>query len=595
MPIYAAEWSTDDFMIIWSREELYELCKSWSNVIEKRDTVYRDTVANKELDMHRPWIDNHWFVKDGKTYKRINDVFDCWMESASMPYAQLHYPFENKEKFDNNFPWDFVVEYTGQIRAWFYVMHVIGVALFDKAPFKHVLTTWVLAGNDWRKMSKSYGNFVDPQEVIPQFGGEAIRMILANSPVSYGWDTALKDEYFLDMTKRFMLPVWNSFSFLTTYANLDNRTPSPELVAAIKADDWSKVTNDSTNILDRWIITLCKKLLDDVSKWLEEYSLVDASWSLISFVDNLTNWYIRRSRRRFWKSEHDGDKNSAYQTLYIVMILFCKAAAPFVPFIADYIYKTLVDGMDTSTDHSIHLTNWPDLSHIALDQSLLDSVSITQAIVSWGLSARAQQNVRVRQPLSTLTIDRQLSDEAINDIKDELNIKNVVTDPSIATLVTQIIKVNAKLVGAKLGGRVQEIIKKWKEGQFVLQADGTAQIDDVLLQANEFEINYLTWDRTDIFVTDGIVYSIDMTITPELEIEWLARDLIRSIQEQRKEAWYELSDRIKISLSWADNIIAAHREMIQDETLSTITELVDWDLTKEYEIGWNTITVMVLR
>jgi isoleucyl-tRNA synthetase len=278
-------------------------------------------------DLHRPYIDDITWQENGLTYTRLPEVLDVWMDSASMPYAQMHYPFENKTPMENSFPADFIVEYIGQVRAWFYVMHVVGVALFDQRAFTNVITTGIVMGNDGRKMSKTFGNYPDPKATIEKYGADAIRFYMANSPLLNGGNMDFKEEGIVEVIKKVILPMWNTYSFFTTYANIDNFVPTGK--------------SERNNPLDVWMISETNKLVADVTAGMEAYEITDATRPIVKFMDNLTNWYIRRSRKRFWKSENDGDKLEAYETLYEVLITLSQVVAPFMPFITEEMYKNL--------------------------------------------------------------------------------------------------------------------------------------------------------------------------------------------------------------------------------------------------------------
>ena len=293
----------------------------------KSEYVFSETT--KLLNLHRPYID---VVKlksptTGNILTRIPEVLDVWMDSGSMPYAQMHYPFEKQAEMVASYPADFIVEYIGQVRAWFYVMHVVGVALFDKRSFSNVITTGIVNGNDGRKMSKSYGNYPDPRKTIETYGADAIRFYMANSPLLTGGNMDFKEEGIVEVIKKVILPLWNTYSFFTTYANIDNFVPTG--------------IYSRENPLDTWILSETHKLIDDVVNGMEKYEVTEATRPIVKFMDNLTNWYIRRSRKRFWKSENDGDKMQAYETLYEVLVTLCKVMAPFTPFITEHIYKNL--------------------------------------------------------------------------------------------------------------------------------------------------------------------------------------------------------------------------------------------------------------
>jgi len=628
--------SWNDLIVIWSREELFELSKNGSNNIEKREIdgkiIYRNTTRNAELDLHRPFIDDVWFEKNGIRYERISEVLDCWMESASMPYAQVHYPFENKEKFDNSFPADYVVEYTGQIRAWFYVMHVLWVALFDKPAFKNVICHGVIAGNDGRKMSKSLGNFPDPKPTFAQYGGDAVRMSILTTPLFNGWDMAFSEDLILEALKQNILPLWNAFSFFVTYANIDGWSPNAS------HPDWKEGTSQwkkpystildsslrsewqasSENRLDTWILWELAIVTNTIDTDLSGYDITHASRQIASFLENLTNWYIRRSRRRFWKSDSDEDKQSAYQTLYTVLTQFCVIAAPFMPIVTEYIWRTLTnrtsfwDATEESSQlqqslNSVHLQDYPnDWGHI-IDTSLQTDMNLTQTIVRMWLASRSKKNIRVRQPLSTLILGVYLDQYYLDIIAEELNIKQVICDLSLNNHVTKICKPDGKIIGQLFWWATKEIFALAKSGEFVEAEDGSIAVGEWLLPAGSYEISYIrnhndedsTQDGTSIEVDNGIVMKIDRTITPTLEREWYARDLIRAIQDARKEADYDIADRISLKLeggSFAEEIINHHGATIQEETLSTISYHLDQvDITKSVELGDNTIALSLKK
>lgn len=587
MPIYVSE-DGKDMIIIGSREELYELSKEGSKNIEKRDadgkTLYRNITRDTELDMHRPYIDDVWLVKGGKKYTRISEVLDCRVESGSMPYAQLHYPFENKEKFEGQFPADYVVEYTGQIRAWFYVMHVISVALFDKPAFRHVNCYGVIGGNDGRKMSKSYGNYPDPKDSFEQYGGDALRMSLLTSPLFNGGDTAIAEESFAEALRAYILPLRNSFSFFVSYANID------------KWDDRNKPYDISTKThpLDRFLYAKVQELITTVDEGMQSYDLMRSSRALGSFLDDLTNWYIRRSRRRFRKEEADVDKTDAYETLYYALVNFCQVSAPFMPFISEYIYQILTG------KESVHLTNRPTADVEHSDQSLLSQTKQAQQIISIVLAARSRKNIRVRQPLQSITIGVDVADYFREIIADECNVKEVHSDTSINSLVTKICKPDGKYVGETFGSKTKEIFAAAKSGDFTENADGSITVAGENLPAGSFEISYVKTDPTqDIDVDNGIVVKADWTITSELELEGYARDLVRYVQDARKEADYHLADRIELMLTSgkiATELREKFAEYIQNETLSTFVDVIDSpDISKDVSLADEPITFALKR
>ncbi|AKH33034.1 Isoleucine--tRNA ligase [candidate division SR1 bacterium Aalborg_AAW-1] len=597
MPIYRSE-DGKDLIAIGSREELYQLQLNGSNTLIKKEengtTIYRNTTRDAELDMHVPYIDDVWFEKDGKKYTRTPEVLDSWMESASMPYAQVHYPFENKEKFEASFPADYIVEYTGQIRAWFYVMHVLGVALFDKPAFTNVVCHGVIAGNDGRKMSKSLGNFPDPKPTFEQYGGDAVRMSILTTPLFNGGDMSFSEELILEALKQNILPLWNAFGFFVTYANIDNWSVSNSKEAIYQAQS-------SDNRLDQWILGELQTFIITIDEDLANYDLTHSSRQINKFLENLTNWYIRRSRRRFRKSDSDSDKSFAYATLYTVLTQFCVVASPFMPIISEYIWRTLTNSTlspDHSELNSVHLQDFPSLE-LSANKELSDQMNAAQDIVRMGLAARGKKNIRVRQPLSNLILGISLDQYYLDIIAEELNMKSVHSDPSLNTHVTKICKPDGKVIGQLFGGATKDIFALAKSGQFVEGSDGTVVVGEWLLPAGSYEISYIKTDESeDIEVDNGIVMKIDWIITPELKREGYARDLIRSIQDARKEINYDIADRIQLEITglYAEELINHHGATIQEETLSTIIYGgADYDITKDLTLGDHTITLCLKK
>ncbi|MBR3131501.1 isoleucine--tRNA ligase [Candidatus Saccharibacteria bacterium] len=375
-------------------------------------------LSGKELeDYHRPWVDEVEFDIDGEHFKRVDKVLDCWFESGSMPFAQMHYPFENKDKFENNYPADFIVEYVGQIRAWFYYVHVVNTALFGKNAYKNVIVTGTLAGNDGRKMSKSLGNFTDPNELMDKFSADSLRFLLLSSPVAAGEDFALLDKDVSDVARKLSM-VWNVYDFFTTYAEVDGFDSEKH---------WEP--KDSSielleNPLDRWIISRLHELKSEIITGMEVYNIPKALAGVLPFLDDLSNWFVRRSRRRFWKSEDDTDKNEAYWTLYTVLVEFAIMMAPFTPFLSEELYQKM-----TGAGSSVHLLDYP--SDITTDKTALELMNRTREIITDGLMMRMQKSdtetqVKIRQPLSVFTYGGNKLPEFYEQIiKDELNVKTI--------------------------------------------------------------------------------------------------------------------------------------------------------------------------
>ena len=365
-------------------------------------------------DYHRPWVDDIKFTIDGIDYTRIDKVMDSWFEAASMPFAQFHYPFANKQKFEDNFPGDFIVEYISQVRAWFYYMHAMSVALFGENSFKNVIVTGTLAGNDGRKMSKSYGNYTNPNELMDKFSADSLRFLLLQSPVLNGEDFALHDKDVGDVARKLTM-IWNMYDFFTMYAEVDNWEFKGDL---------SDPSSTCDNPLDQWIISRIHQLTLDVEKHMDSYDIPNATKPILPFIEDASNWYVRRSRRRFWKSGDDQDKNNAYQTLHYVLVQLAQVIAPFVPFMAEELYKKLTGG------ESVHLLDWPKVGHI--NELVVNDMETVRDYVNQGLSIRAKARLKVRQPLASVTVPRLGEFVDFKDILiDELNVKQVIVGPKL--------------------------------------------------------------------------------------------------------------------------------------------------------------------
>ena len=359
-------------------------------------------------DYHRPWVDEITFEIDGEKYTRIDKVLDCWFESGSMPFAQFHYPFENKEKFEKNFPGDFIVEYIGQVRAWFYYVHAVNTALFGKNAFKNVITTGVVAGNDGRKMSKSLGNYTDPNELMDQYSADSLRFLLLTSPLLNGEDFALHDKDVSDVARKLSM-IWNMYDFFTMYASVDGWEFNGEL------KDPSK---DLENPLDKWIVSRVHELRNEITENMDVYNIPRALEGVLSFLDDASNWFVRRSRRRFWKSENGADKLQAYQTLHYVLSYLALILAPFVPFLAEELWNKMVN------DGSVHLKDWPEAGEI--DEDLIAKMAEVRGYVNEALALRAKNGMKIRQPLASVKVPKNADTFDFTPIlMEELNVKAV--------------------------------------------------------------------------------------------------------------------------------------------------------------------------
>jgi isoleucyl-tRNA synthetase len=406
-------WATA--MPVWKGD------KGSIKVVGSYDELYE--LSGKRLeDYHRPWVDAIEFDIDGEHFTRIEKVLDCWFESGSMPFAQLHYPFENKEKFERNYPADFIVEYVGQVRAWFYYVHAVNTALAEigafgekarsgaKNAYKNVITTGTLAGNDGRKMSKSLGNYTDPNILMDQYSADALRFLLLSSPVLSGEDFALLDKDVSDVSRKLAM-LWNVYDFFTTYAEIEE----------VDSDGLKLGTK---NPLDAWIVSRAYQLRDAINEGMEEYNIPKALEDVLPFIDDLSNWFVRRSRRRFSKNEDEQDKMAAFATLYYILIYMAKLLAPFTPFLSEELYQKM-----TGASESVHLLDWPEAG--VIDTEVLDQMSRTRQIITDALALRMQKTdtedqIKVRQPLSKLVYTGdKLPDFYEQIIMDEVNVKKV--------------------------------------------------------------------------------------------------------------------------------------------------------------------------
>ena len=394
-------------------------------------------------DYHRPWVDDITFEIDGETYTRTDKVMDSWFEAGSMPFAQFHYPFENKEKFEANFPGDFIVEYIGQVRAWFYYMHAMSVALFGENSFKNVIVTGNVAGNDGRKMSKSYGNYTDPNELMDKFSADSLRFLLLSSPLLSGEDFALQDKEVGDVARKLSM-IWNMYDFFTMYAEVDGWEYDGELHDPLET---------AKNPLDIWIISRMHQLVAEVEKHMDGYNLPDAMSPILPFLDDASNWFVRRSRRRFWRSsigaegsEDDGDKNDAYRTLHYVLVRIAYVLAPFTPFLAEELYHNL-----TGDKESIHLKDWLPAGRV--NELVMNDMETVRDYVNQGLSLRARAGLKVRQPLASMTVPslgEHVDFEPI--LRDEMNVRSVKTGNEV--------KIDEKITPElKREGLMREVIR----------------------------------------------------------------------------------------------------------------------------------------
>ncbi len=509
-------------------------------------------------DLHRPMVDdlvrpNPDDPSGTAMMRRVPEVLDCWFESGSMPFAQVHYPFENADWFEHHYPGDFIVEYIGQTRGWFYTLHVLATALFDRPAFSTCVSHGIVLGDDGQKMSKSLNNYPDPVEMFDRHGADAMRWHLLSSPILRGSDGMVTEAGMRETVRHVLLPLWNSWYFLTLYANAGDRSGT--------------VRTDSTNVLDQYVLAKTRDLVADMTVSMDAYDLFGACQQVRDFLDVLTNWYVRRSRARFW----DGDAD-AVDTLHTVLSIFTRLTAPLLPFISESIHL----GLHGEDEDSVHLDDWPTVDELPADEDLVETMDLARDVCSSTLSVRKAHQRRVRLPLASLTIASPHAERlaAFQDlIADEVNVKSV----DLTSDVTSVAREELRLVPAKLGPRlgkdVQQVIKAHKAGDWSVDGD-TVIVGGVELEPGEYTLEQVAGDdqaSTGLSAHAGVV-ALDIEVTDELEAEGRARDLIRLVQQARRDAELHVSDRIELRVVATDDWIRsleAFSELVAAETLAT--------------------------
>ena len=414
----APDWNLSRDRFFATAMPVWKGDKGSVKVVGSYDELYELSGTRLE-DYHRPWVDEIEFEIDGEHFKRIDKVLDCWFESGSMPFAQLHYPFENREKFEKNYPADFIVEYVGQVRAWFYYVHVVNTALFSDIAYKNVITTGTLAGNDGRKMSKSLGNYTDPNLLMDQYSADSLRFLMLSSPVLAGEDFSLIDKDVSDVARKLSM-IWNVYDFFTMYAEVDGFD-----------SEQAMAVSEFVNPLDIWLVSRVHQVRNQITEGMEAYNIPAALSSVLEFIDDMSNWFVRRSRRRFWKSEDDQDKLEAYSALYYVLIYLAKIMAPFTPFLAEELYQKMTGAgvVNSEIPESVHLLDWPEAG--VIDEAVLTQMAKTREIITAGLAERMKKTesevqIKVRQPLAKLIYAGEKLDDFYEQIiMEEVNVKSV--------------------------------------------------------------------------------------------------------------------------------------------------------------------------
>ncbi|MFM6966257.1 MAG: isoleucine--tRNA ligase [Rhodoluna sp.] len=555
------------------------------DVYGSMDDLERD-FGVRPSDFHRPVIDeltrpNPDDPTGKSTMRRVPEVLDCWFESGSMPFAQAHYPFENREWFETHSPGDFIVEYVGQTRGWFYTLHVLSTALFDRPAFKSAVSHGIILGNDGQKMSKSLRNYPDVNEVFDRDGADAMRWFLLSSPILRGGNLVVTEQGIREGVRQFLLPLWNTWYFFSLYANASGYE--------------AKRSFASTDVLDRYLLSKTRDLIDEVEGHFNKFDSYSAAATLRDFADVLTNWYVRRSRDRFW----DGSAE-AFDTLYTVLEILCRVAAPLLPMVSEEIWKGLTGG------RSVHLESWPDSAELPRDSALVSAMDQVRTVSSVASSLRKANSLRVRLPLAKLTVvtANASSLDAFRDIlAEELNVKSVdlvelSLDSTTEFGVIKRLTVNSRAAGPRIGKSVQAVIQAAKAGDWS-EANGVVTVGGIELVDGEYTVDLvanLAEGADEAAVTEHIgilpgggFLILDGNVTAELAAEGLARDVVRGVQQARKDAGLDVSDRIRLTLVADSDVLAAvstHSDLVKSETLTLELETeIGADLVAPVSVG----------
>jgi len=538
-------------------------------------------------DLHRPAIDeltrpNPDDPTGKSTMRRVTEVLDCWFESGAMPFAQVHYPFEHKDWFDSHSPADFIVEYIAQTRGWFYTMHVLSVALFDRHAFSNVMCHGVVLDSEGRKLSKKLRNYPDPETVMETIGSDPLRWFLMSSPILRGGDLkiAQDDSDMRDVVRLVVIPIWNAYSFFCRYANVDGYRASER--------------TNATGELDRYLLAKAHALVNRVTEQMDTYDVAGACHEIVAFIDALNNWYIRRSRDRFWApgSTTDGtltdNKRDAYDTLYTVLLTLLRIAAPLLPLLTEEMYRGLCTTADDGDGRprSIHLDDWPAADALPADDALVADMDKVRAVCSAALGLREDAKLRTRLPLARLTVagdDAQSLAALRGLLEDEVNVKAVEFSTDASAFGTWQLKPNFKALGPILGKALPDVTKAAKSGDWTDLGDGTVEAGGHILSAGQFEIALQPAEGMAVasarhldpeggIVNLGLLVRLDTDVTPDLEAEGMARDVIRQVQQARKDADLDVTDRISLTITAPPEIAAAvstHQQLVVDAVLAT--------------------------
>lgn len=559
-------------------------------VVESRAQLAELTGENP-ADIHRHFIDHLTITKNGRVYRRIPEVFDCWFESGSMPYAQYHYPFENQERFEKEFPAEFIAEALDQTRGWFYTLTVLSSALYDKPAFRNVIVNGIVLAEDGQKMSKRLRNYPDPLEVVSRHGADAVRVYMLASPAVHAEDLCFSEKGVELTLRQLLLPLWNSVSFFVTYANMYGWKPSQE-------------NKSSQDELDRWIISMVESLIQNVETAMEQYDVCTAVSHLLPFVDHLTNWYIRRSRRRFWSDEDSQDRRDAFATLYYALTTFTKVAAPFMPFTSELVWQILKTDNDPL---SVHFLSYPSRNASARDVLLEEAQSAAQEVVKLVHALRKNLKIKVRQPLSKAFIvtpdqtKRKHISKMLSIIAQEINVKEIVFGDDEHQFVSLKAKPNFRQLGKRIGHRMRAVqmalehLPFSKLQEFLEKKHISIHLEEggvVELGADDIEVVRTVREGVVAMCEDNMTVALEVALDEALLAEGFAREIVNKLNTMRREQGFNVSDRIHVVMQTTDQgqkWIEAWRTYIQEETLATRlefrqTEGTQWDVNGENTI-----------
>ncbi len=567
-------WGTP--LPIWRTEDKTEaLCIGSLDELEKLS-------GQRPKDLHKHFVDDITFKSptSGKLMRRIPEVFDCWFESGSMPYAQQHYPFafENPEDFKKNYPADFIAEGVDQTRGWFYTLSVLSTALFNKAPFKNVIVNGLVLAEDGKKMSKRHKNYPEPTKVLGEYGADALRAYLTTSPASHAEDLRFSEAGVKEIVRSVLLPLWNAHGFFVTYALADGWSPE-----SFKRSDLDKLDDD----LDRWILSRLHSLIQTFEEKMQIYHLYEVVPRVVGFIGELTNWYIRLNRRRFWSEDQSQDKLNAYSTLYYTLTEFAKVLAPILPFVTEEIFQNLKASSEKA--ESVHLTRFPAFEVKRIDNELEKQMDLIENVVSMGRNCRNNNKLKTRMPLREIKVitrdpvDRKAIERYHTLVSQELNVKKVSFSSDESQFVTLAAKANAKVLGPRLGPKMKAILQKVRdlphEAIVTLESRGSIVIDGETIDLSEVTVERKPKTEGAMQTSGSVTVWLDSALDAELIAEGQAREFVNRVQKLRKDSGLNVTDRIRLSYHTSDaplsGAISAHRQYISAEVMAESLDLIE--------------------